>query len=164
LVDYITLFGVLIAGGGLIFTGSSFWRLGKTEELRLVLEVYRDIANSLKEHRKQTDPEKKEFFLTEFFSDVNTLCYLIRHGQIKDDELIYMFRDQLITWYGFFVESERPNVVNNVTSYPDFKHLYRQMKLEKEKENTFNEKHLNVIKFKILIRLIKVKLKRRRYY
>jgi len=164
LVDYITLFGVLIASGGLIFTGFSFWRLGKTEELKLVVEVYRDIASSLKEYHKQINTEKEEFFLTEFFSDLNWLCYLIRHGQIKDDELIYAFRDQMITWYGLFVKSERPEVVNNVTSYPDFKYLYLQMKLEKEKEIDFNEKHPHIVKLKKQIRFIKAKLKRRRYY
>jgi hypothetical protein len=164
LVDYTALFGVLIASGGLIFTGFSFWRLRKTEELKLVVEVYRDIASSLKEYQKQTKTEKEEFFLTEFFSDINTLCYLIRHRQIKDDELIYMFRDQLITWYGFFEKYERPDVVNNNTSYPDFKYLYRQMKLEKEKEIDFNKKHPHIVNFKKQIQFIKAKLKRRRYY
>lgn len=164
MVDYIALFSVLIASGGLIFTGFSIWRLGKTEELKLVVGVYRDIAGSLKEYNLKIHTEKEEFFLTEFFSDLNWLCYLIRHGQIKDDELINAFRDQIITWYGFFEKSERPDVVKNVTSYPDFKYLYPQMKLEIEKEIDFNKKHPHIAKLKKQIRFIKAKLKRRRYY
>jgi hypothetical protein len=171
LADFIALIASFAAVGGLIFTGFSFWRLGKTEELKLLVEVYRDIARSLREYNLYAESptstvhtEKEEFLLTEFFSDVNWLCYLIRHGQIKDDELIKAFRDQIITWYGFFKKSERPEVVKNITSYPDFKYLYPQMKLEIENEIAFNKKYPHIAKLKKLIRFIKLKLKRQRYY
>ncbi len=175
MVEYIALIASLAAVGGLIFAGFSFRRLGKTEELKLVEGAYRDIARSLKEYNlinaespvpaeTEAHSRKEQFLLTEFFSDLNWLCYLIRHGQIKDDELINAFRGQIITWYVFFEKSEDAEVVKNVTSYPDFKILYLQMKLEIEKEIAFIKKHPHITKFKKLMRYIKAKLKRRRYY
>jgi len=175
LVDIVAVVAALAAVGGLVFAGFSFRRLGKTEELKLVEEVHRQVVRSLKDYNlakadSQTPPnvgfhsQKEEFLLTEFFSDLNWLCYLIRHGQIKDDGLINAFRAQIMTWYSFFTKAERPDVVKNDTSYPDFKILVPQMKLEIEKETTFNKKHPRITKLRTVFLYTKFKLKRRRYY
>jgi hypothetical protein len=168
LVDIITFVALLIPTVGLIFTGISFWRLGKTEELRTLELINKDIAHSLKEYNlieaetpapteKEVHSYKMQYLLIDFFVDLNWLCYLFRHGQIKDKTLINAFRGQIITWYeDLFLKRMDKERIENRISFPDFKILYPQMKLEIEKENAFNKKHPHIAELKLQIRLIKI--------
>lgn len=133
------------AVGALVYTGLSFNRLRKTEELKFTEAIYRDIARGMKEHNlleaESPKPGEEELvysrkltvLLSETFSDINWLCFLIRHGRIKDGTLVNAFKDSIIDWYHIF-EERMPEKVSNMESYPDFKILYRTYKKEREEK------------------------------
>lgn len=142
--DIVAIIATLAAVGGLIFTGVSFIRLGKTEEVRGFEGVYRDIARGLKEYRlleaesprsdKKQEEERQrklEVLNSEFLADVSWLCYLIRHGQIKDETLVRSLKDQIIDWYYGFAE-RRPMDVNISGVFADFQILALRFIYDKE--------------------------------
>jgi hypothetical protein len=134
----------------------------KGEELKVFEGVYRDIARGLKEYRllkaeirpqsvnidytkqrEQTEEEKVRLeklrvLNSEFLADVTWLCWLIRHGQIKDDAIIRTVKDQIIDWYLGFAE-RRPSDVGNWEVFADFQYLAQQYIKEKGRQNELKE-------------------------
>lgn len=136
--------GVIVASIGLIFTGLSFYKFGKIEELRGFEAIYGDIARGLKEQRlleaespkrieeqEQERQRKVDVLTSEFLADVSWLCYLIRHGQVNDETLVGSLKDQIINWYDGFAE-RRPEDVVNMDVFPDFQILATRFIYDKE--------------------------------
>lgn len=122
----------------------------KAEELRVLEGVYREIGHGMKEYRlleaesqeavslnpdylKQPEKEEEEkirsekmkVLLSENFSDISWLCFLIRHQIIKNVILVNAFKDSIVSWYGFFA-FKRPDDVNDLEVFPDFQILAQQ--------------------------------------
>jgi hypothetical protein len=143
LVSLIAEIGVTVAAIGLIFTGWSFYRLGKTEELRSVEAIYRDIVRNLKEFRllEAESPKAEELIvhtkklqvmLSETFADINWLCILILKGRIKDLSLINVFKNAIIDW-SYVFEERMSEKVNDNKIFTEFKILYRKYRHERHK-------------------------------
>lgn len=128
----------------------------KAEELRVLEGIYREIAHGMKEYRllesesqetgslnpnylKQPEKEEEEnirsekmkVLLSENFSDISWLCFLIRHDIIKSDILVNAFKDSIVNWFKFFA-LERPDDVNDLEVFPDFQILAQQYILERK--------------------------------
>lgn len=143
--EIIALIAVSVASIGLIFTAWSFYRLGKTEQLRVLEGIYREIARGLKEFRlldaespkigeeEKVRQKKLNVLLSEEFADINWLCFLIRNGKIKDRTLVNAFENPILDW-SYFFEQRMPNKVHDDSLFPDFKILYRKLRHERHKE------------------------------
>ncbi|MFN2434990.1 MAG: hypothetical protein ABR515_06415 [Nitrososphaeraceae archaeon] len=78
---------------------------------------------------------KLDVLLSGCFADINWLCFLIRHGKIKDATLVNTFKNQIIEWYRLFGEEMSLQTVLDKESYHDFKTLYEKLVDEKNKKS-----------------------------
>jgi hypothetical protein len=141
MVDYIALAASLAAVGGLIFTGISFHRFRKTEDLRLIEAIYRDIRSVMKEINlfvaqspdPKTDEEKElqhrnlEPMLFHFFGAVNWLCFLILEKKVKDKTLIEAFKHPVVDWYATFEEYATDDIFNDKTAFTKFREFHQKI-------------------------------------
>jgi hypothetical protein len=79
--------------------------------------------------------KKLDVLLSGCFADINWLCFLIRHGKIKDATLVNTFKNQIIEWYRLFGEEMNLQTVLDKESYHDFKTLYEKLVDEKNKKS-----------------------------
>lgn len=80
------------------------------------------------------------------YDDINWFCYLIRHGQIKDQRLVNAYKGQIITWYHQLL-LHLPDKFVNEGSYPELKNLYQDF-INDRPPNIHDQIHPCIFKLK----------------
>ena len=152
------LIAAVVAAIGLFYSGKSYTRLSKAEELRVLEGMNRDIGRGFKEHNlldaetpkddeeKKAHSDKLRALNLNSYDDINWLCYLIRHGQIRDDRLIKAYENQIVTWYYMF-EAYLPDKFAKEGSYVELKRLYQDL-INGRPLNINDQKHPCIFKLK----------------
>ncbi len=127
----------------LFFAALTFLRVRKTDQVRLVEGVFKDIRSLESELDNivhlpldEYDPEgsandKSERLAgwdSRFFNTLEWFSFLVNKGEVRDKNLKVFFKDAVINWYERLFLSHMPTAVNNPKEYPELKKLYEKMK------------------------------------
>lgn len=148
LTDIIQIVVMFAVVGSLIFTGITFIRLRKSEQVKLVEGILRDVRSLTKEfnlmHAEDPqDPREIEVLDTKLdrlvdhtFGILNWYAFLIKTKEIHDKKLVKYYRPQIIHWYDTMFTKRLPQFVDDKTAFPYIKELYKKYKNELEQESS----------------------------
>jgi hypothetical protein len=160
----ISLVAALAAVGALVFTGYSFKRLRKTEQVRLSESILKDVRNSINEYNilsSQTVSNtehsirnrKLHSFLDHAAETLNWHCLLIEIGEINDKRLLDYFKRIIIKWHDdFFVKHIGIEILSG-EKYPSFNKVYQRYTNENKVKSIKNTSIFKYLKFLKLWRL-----------
>lgn len=103
-------------------------------------------AESPKNDEKKVHAGKLRALNLNSYDDINWFCYLIRHGQIKDQRLVNPYKGQIITRY-YQLLAHLPNKFVNDGSYPELKSLHQDF-INGRPPNIHDQKHPCIFKLK----------------
>jgi hypothetical protein len=124
----------------LFFAAITFLRVRKTDQVKLVEGVFKDIRSLESELDSiaylpidVNDPEgsvkdKNERLKgrdSRFFNTLEWLALLINKGQVKDSSLKGFFKDSIIGWYEKLFLTHMKQAVDNNKEFPELKKLYQ---------------------------------------
>lgn len=130
--------GILIASGGLVFAGLSFFSTHRQNQVKLLEGVYRDtrdIEKQMAEIGKNSgalginyDTTMKNW-ASQLFNALEWLAFLINTREITKKELVRYFEDAVVKTYDeLFLMWATADQKTNEKQFPELKKLVRRFK------------------------------------
>jgi hypothetical protein len=116
--------------GAFLFAGITFWRVRRTEQIRLAEGVLRDI-NTLESELMGPDADQldKSLWDQRYFNSLDWLCLLINKKEIREGFLKEHFAPSIIYDYeNIFLSHASDQDIKNPNKYAQFKKLYKELK------------------------------------
>lgn len=126
--SFIGWIGAIAAAIGLIFTAIQLHSNNNTRQLELLESVYRGI-HSLEQlfYEKYVDEpqDKKQYWRTLFFQQLEWFSFLVNNKKIKDQKSIDFFKKPFIMWcenlFAFYADQDQ---IVNPERFEELKKLY----------------------------------------
>jgi hypothetical protein len=116
--------------GAFVFTGVTFWRVRRTEQIRLAEGILRDL-NALERELVGQDIDNRNLLLWDerYFNNLDWLCLLINKKEIKERFLKKYFAPSIVNDYeNIFLRQAPENDIKDPNKYAEFKKLYQRLK------------------------------------
>ena len=114
----------LATAGAFVFAIKSYLRFRKTEQLRIVESIYKDIRDLERERTQVSQrgdkPEELNDWHSRYFNTLEWLSYLTNRDQVDYKMVSEFFSQLIIDSYGFMQASYK----GNPKEFPEFKKLY----------------------------------------
>jgi hypothetical protein len=121
----------------LIFTGLTFRRVGKTEQIKMAEGTYKDLKELEKELPElppdvttgDADSKAKTHWNSRLFNTLEWYSFLVNKEQIKDEAIIKYFKDAIVDYFeNNFQNEATEEQITDTDEYPEFKQLYKEFK------------------------------------
>jgi hypothetical protein len=144
----IALFALRYASQSVRYSAKSYMRVRRTEEVRLVETILKDVTDQIVEYDLaeaeapvdsdgEVEPSyKKKLYrmLDHALATLNWFAYLVKAGEIEDLNLVNYFRVPVVQWYETLFVPNMPDLTTNSKLYEQFHELYRKFKKEIDEE------------------------------
>lgn len=137
-------FDVIAGGataGALIFTAQTFLKSRKTNQLRLIEGIFKDIRGLqaelmvIKNQPIIDDQElpgerntRQSDWDSRFFNTLEWYSFLVNENYVKDKKMIGFFDDAIIDWYENIFLKHMKKAIDNPKQFPEFEKLYQRLK------------------------------------
>lgn len=147
MIDVYQGVGLSAVVGSLIFTAKTFIRLRKSEQVKLVESIVRDVSQLTNQFNllNAEDPQdqieieildrKVHRLMDHIFGGLDWFAFLVETKEINDKKLVGYYKGKVIEWYDTFFRKYFPDLVDDPTKFQYFQRLYKKYKNEIEKEN-----------------------------
>jgi hypothetical protein len=143
----IALIALWHSSQNLRFTANSYLRVRRTEQIRLVEGIMKDVMDQFvkydlavedaKDENGNVDPSqdpKLDKLLDRVFGMLIWFAFLVKTEEIEDQLLVKYWRTPIIDWYEKTFVPIMPEAKEKGL-YPQFQELYKKFKKEEEEEN-----------------------------
>jgi len=117
----------------LFFTIRTFLRVRKTEQLKIVESIFRDIRslennliNIVLEPKNDRNEQLIRNWRSQFFNTLEWFSFLVNIKEVKNPDFLGFFKDAIIDWHDNIFEKYMGDAVTDPKQYPEFKKLYNK--------------------------------------